>query len=145
MINILLIEDCLADIRLTQEMLKESVIQNKIYVVKDGEEAISFLMKKGNYNKCPSPDLIFLDLNLPKKNGREVLIEIKSDPFLKSIPVLVLTTSTSDVDIITSYKLQANCYLNKPNDLDDFNKLLINIENFWFKKARLPKNSEKLA
>ena len=105
MINILLIEDCLADIRLTQEMLKESVIQNKIYVVKDGEEAISFLMKKGNYNKCPSPDLIFLDLNLPKKNGREVLIEIKSDPFLKSIPVLVLTTSTSDVDIITSYNV----------------------------------------
>ncbi len=136
MINILLIEDCLADIRLTQEMLKESVIENTIYVVKDGEEAIFFLKKQ--IGTFPMPDLILLDLNLPKKNGREVLAEIKTDDVLRSIPVLVLTTSNSDQDILNSYRLQANCYLNKPNDLDDFNKLLISIENFWFKKARLP-------
>lgn len=138
-IDILLVEDNPGDIRLTQEVLKEGKIKNMLSVVNDGEEAISFLKKTGKYTDAISPDLILLDLNLPKKNGREVLIQIKNDPQLSSIPVIILTTSDAENDIINTYASHANCYITKPVDFYQFIKVIRVIEDFWLTIVKLPK------
>ncbi len=138
-IDILLVEDNPADVRLTQENFKEGKILNNLHVVKDGEEAMAFLHRKGKYADAVRPDLILLDLNLPKKDGREVLAEIKTDEKLKIIPVVVLTISKAEEDILKSYNLHANCYIIKPIDLDQFNKIVRSIEDFWLSIVRLPK------
>jgi len=137
-IEILLVEDNPGDIRLTIEALKDSKLKNNLHVVKDGLEAISFLRKKGKYSNVPRPDLILLDLNLPKKNGKDVLAEIKNDPELKRIPVVVLTTSNAEEDIIKSYEYHANCYITKPVDFEQFIKVVKKIEDFWFTIVKLP-------
>ena len=137
-IQILLVEDNPGDIRLTQEALKEGTIRNELHVVKDGVEAIEFLKRKGKYIAHPTPDIILLDLNLPRKDGREVLAEIKSDENLKLIPVIILTTSDADLDIQKSYKLHANCFITKPVDLDQFIFIIRQIETFWFTVVKLP-------
>jgi chemotaxis family two-component system response regulator Rcp1 len=139
MIEILLVEDNPGDARLTIEALKEGRVLNHVSVVGDGEEALLFLRKEGQYSKAPRPDLILLDLNMPKKDGREVLAEIKADPKLKRIPVVVLTTSKADEDILQTYNLHANCYISKPVDLDQFLKIIKTIESFWLNIVRLPK------
>jgi len=128
--EILLVEDNLGDIRLTMEALKESSRNIKLHIVENGLEALHFLRKEKNYRGSPTPDLIFLDLNLPKKNGREVLAEIKADIYLKQIPVVVLTISSAEVDIVNAYENHANCYITKPLDLDEFFKKLLNIIEF---------------
>lgn len=138
-IEILLVEDSPGDIRLTQEALKESRIINNLHVVMDGVEAMDFLMKKGNYIKAPTPDLVLLDLNLPKKSGFEVLAEIKESIELRIIPVVVLTTSESEKDIIRSYEMYVNCFISKPVEFDSFFKVIQNIEDFWFTIVKLPK------
>ena len=137
-VEILLVEDSPGDIRLTQEALKESKISNNLHVVMDGEEAIAFLKKEGKFSEKPRPDLILLDLNLPKKDGREVLAEIKKDEDLKRIPVVVLTISEAEEDVLKSYNLYANCYITKPVDLNQFIKVILSIENFWFTIVKLP-------
>lgn len=137
-IEILLVEDNPGDVRLTQEALKENKVRNTMSVVEDGVEAISFLRQEGNYSDAPRPDLILLDLNLPKKDGREVLAEIKNDPDLKRIPVVVLTTSKAEEDIIKMYDNYANCYITKPVDLDEFISIIKSIENFWVNIVKLP-------
>ncbi|MCP2520886.1 response regulator [Candidatus Aminicenantes bacterium AC-708-M15] len=137
-IEILLVEDNPGDIKLTMEALKDSKLKNNLHVVKDGLEAISFLRKKGKYSNAPRPDLILLDLNLPKKNGRDVLAEIKNDSELKRIPVVVLTTSSAEEDIIKSYEYHANCYITKPVDFEQFIKVVKKIEDFWFTIVKLP-------
>ena len=137
-IQILLVEDNPGDIRLTQEALKEGTIRNELHVVKDGVEAIEFLKRKGKYIAHPTPDIILLDLNLQRKDGREVLAEIKSDENLKLIPVIILTTSDADLDIQKSYKLHANCFITKPVDLDQFIFIIRQIETFWFTVVKLP-------
>ncbi len=137
-IEILLVEDNPADVRLTVESLKESKVCNILHVVEDGEEAIAFLRRKGKYVNKPYPDLILLDLNLPKKNGLEVLAEIKGDEKLKRIPVVVLSASKAEEDIHRSYGLHANCYISKPIDLDQFIRVINSIENFWFTIVKLP-------
>ena len=137
-IQILLVEDNPDDIRLTQEALKEGTIRNELHVVKDGVEAIEFLKRKGKYIAHQTPDIILLDLNLPRKDGREVLAEIKSDENLKLIPVIILTTSDADLDIQKSYKLHANCFITKPVDLDQFIFIIRQIETFWFTVVKLP-------
>ena len=138
--NILLVEDNPGDVRLTKEALKESNLHEEVVLssVPDGVEAILFLNRKGNYEKAPIPDLIFLYLNLPRKDGREVLAEIKQDPFLKQIPVVVLTTSEAQQDIARSYELHANCYITKPVDIHRFIEVVRNIEHFWFNVVKLP-------
>ncbi len=136
--SILLVEDNPADVRLTQEALKEAKVHHELHVVMDGVAAMEFLLKQGNYSDAPRPDLILLDLNLPKKDGREVLEELKMDESLKRIPVVVMTTSQAEEDIINSYDLHANCYVNKPVDLDQFSKIVRNIEDFWLTIVRLP-------
>ncbi|MBK6730685.1 MAG: response regulator [Bacteroidetes bacterium] len=136
--QILLVEDNPGDIRLTQEALKEGDIQNVLHVVKDGVEAMEFLRKKDKYSEMPTPDIILLDLNLPRKDGREVLADIKTDENLKMIPVIVLTTSDTDQDIIKSYKLHANCFITKPVDLELFIFIIQQIQTFWFKVIKLP-------
>lgn len=136
--QILLVEDNPGDIRLTQEALKEGTIRNELHVVKDGVEAIEFLNRKGKYSSQPTPDIILLDLNLPRKDGREVLAEIKADDHLKLIPVIILTTSDADLDIQKSYKLHANCFITKPVDLDQFIFIIRQIETFWFTVVKLP-------
>jgi chemotaxis family two-component system response regulator Rcp1 len=136
---VLLVEDNPGDVRLTQEAFKESKLLHKLYVVRDGEEALDFLFRKGNFSVAPTPDLILLDLNLPKKSGREVLVEIKNDPNLKFIPVVVLTTSEADEDILNSYKLHANCYITKPVEFDKFLNIIKRIEDFWLSIVKLPK------
>ena len=138
MVNILLIEDNPADIRLTREAMKDSRITNNMDVVTDGVEALSFLKKEGRYSEATRPDLILLDLNLPKKDGRELLGDIKSDPELKSIPVVVLTTSEAEQDIVKTYNLHANCYIAKPVELEKFITVIRSIENFWFTIVKLP-------
>lgn len=138
-IEILLVEDNSGDIRLTQEALKESKIYNSLHVVTDGVEAIDFLNKTGDYANVPTPDLILLDLNLPKKNGFEVLAEIKESPELRFIPVIALTTSESEKDILQSYKMHANCFISKPVEYDSFINVIKGIEDFWFIIVRLPK------
>ncbi|MGB4869810.1 MAG: response regulator [Candidatus Promineifilaceae bacterium] len=136
-ISILLIEDNPGDVRLTQEALKEGKILNQITVVEDGVEAMGYLRKKDNQNR---PDLIMLDLNLPRMNGREVLATIKADETLRRIPVVVLTTSDSEQDILDSYNLHANCYVTKPVDLEQFIHVVRSIEDFWLTVVKLPPN-----
>lgn len=138
-IEILLVEDNPGDIRLTEEALKEGSIINNLHVVMDGAEALDFLFKRGKYTAAPTPDLILLDLNLPKKDGREVLQEIKAETGLKSIPVIVLTTSKSEDDVCRMYELQANCYISKPVDLSKFFGVIKSIEDFWLTIVKLPK------
>lgn len=137
-VDILLVEDNPGDVRLTQEILKESKIRNKLVVVMDGEEALYYLHKEGQYSKAKRPDIILLDLNLPKVNGKEVLASIKSDPELKRIPVVVLTTSVAEQDILKTYDLHANCYITKPIDLDQFITVVKLIEDFWLTIVKLP-------
>ncbi len=141
-IEILLVEDNPADIRLTQEALKEEKLHNNLNVVNDGVEALAYLRREGGYAKAPRPDLILLDLNLPRKDGREVLTEIKNDEKLKSIPVVVLTMSEAEADILKSYKLHANCYIKKPLDLSQFSKVVKSIQDFWLTIVKLPANSK---
>ncbi len=142
-IEILLVEDNPGDVRLTIEALKEGKVLNNLNVVEDGVEAINYLRKVGKYADKLRPDLILLDLNLPKKDGREVLAEIKEDPNLKRIPVVVLTTSNAEQDIIKSYDKHANCYITKPVDLNQFIEVIKSIENFWLTIAILPPNGMK--
>ncbi|MCX6353427.1 MAG: response regulator [Candidatus Aureabacteria bacterium] len=137
-IEILLVEDNPADVRLTTEALKEEKIYNNLYVVTDGVEAMAFLRREGNYANAVRPDLILLDLNLPKKDGREVLKEIKNDPRLKVIPVVVLTVSKAEEDILRSYSLHANCYITKPVDLTQFIRVAKGIQDFWLTIVKLP-------
>ena len=137
-IEILLVEDNLGDVRLTQETLKEFEQQNHISVAKDGVEALAFLRREGPYVNAAHPDLILLDLNLPKKGGREVLAEIKTDEQLRRIPVVVLTTSSAERDVLEMYDLHANCYITKPVDLDQFRTVIKALEQFWFTIVRLP-------
>jgi CheY-like chemotaxis protein len=141
-IDILLVEDNPGDIRLTTEALQEAKMFNKLHVVTDGVEAIEFLRQTGAYKDAARPDLILLDLNLPRKDGREVLKEIKEDPILKTIPVVVLTVSKSEEDILRSYNLHANCYISKPVDLAQFLKVARSIQEFWFTMVKLPPNSK---
>ncbi len=136
--EILLVEDNPGDVRLTQEVFKENKLRNNLNVVEDGLEAMDFLRRVGKYADAPRPDLILLDLNLPKKDGREVLEEIKEDPNLKHIPVVVLTTSQAEEDIIKSYNLHANCYITKPVDLEQFITVVKSIEDFWLTIVKLP-------
>ncbi len=138
-IRILLIEDSAADIRLTQEVFRDGKFVNELSVVRDGEEALDYLYQRGEHAMAPRPDLVLLDLNLPKLDGREVLEVIKSDPSLRSIPVAVLTTSSNDRDILESYNLGANCYLTKPVDLGQFLTVVHAVEDFWLGMVRLPR------
>ncbi|MCB0190305.1 MAG: response regulator [Anaerolineae bacterium] len=137
-IEILLIEDNPGDVRLTIEAFKDAKVRNNLMVASDGLEAMAILYKKGKYTDAPRPDLILLDLNLPLKDGREILTEIKADDTLKLIPVVVLTTSNADEDIFRSYELNANCYITKPVDLDQFLKVVKSIESFWLEVVVLP-------
>ena len=137
-IEILLVEDSPGDQRLTMEALKEGKINNNLYIVEDGEEAIAFLKKEAPFTSVPKPDLILLDLNLPKMNGQEVLEIIKADEDLKRIPVVILTTSQSDEDILNAYNLNANCYITKPVDFDQFIHVVNKIQEFWFTIVKLP-------
>jgi len=137
-INILLIEDNPGDVRLTQEAFKEGRMEVDMSVVMDGVEAVKFLKKQEKYQEAVTPDLVLLDLNLPKMDGREVLEVIKSDPKLKRIPVVVLTTSNAEQDILKSYNLHVNCYINKPVDFDKFFDIIQKIEDFWLSIAVLP-------
>jgi two-component system, chemotaxis family, response regulator Rcp1 len=138
-INILLVEDNPGDIRLTKEVFKEGKIGNNLDVVMDGEEAMLYLHKTGQYKNAITPDLILLDLNLPKKNGREVLAEIKADKQLMLIPVIVLTTSEAEQDILNMYANHANCYITKPVDFHQFMNVIRSIEDFWLNIVKLPK------
>jgi chemotaxis family two-component system response regulator Rcp1 len=137
-IEILLIEDSPSDTALTIEALEEGKIANNLSHVEDGVEAMEFLRRQGKYKNAPRPDLIMLDLNLPRKDGREVLVEIKNDEGLKIIPIIVLTTSRSDKDILQSYKLNANCYITKPVDFRQFMDVVRSIEKFWLSVVTLP-------
>ncbi len=137
-IDILLVEDNPGDVRLTIEALKEDKLQNNLHVVRDGIEAMDFLHQEGEYANMPRPDLILLDLNLPKKDGCEVLEEIKADERLKRIPVVILTTSQAEEDILRTYGLHANCYITKPVNLEQFTKVVRSIEQFWLTIVRLP-------
>ncbi len=136
--NILLVEDNPADIRLMLEILKEGDIQSDFHVVTDGEEAIDFLRHQGPHKNVPRPDIVFLDLNLPKKDGREVLQEVKEDPLLRRIPVIVMTTSGGKEDIDTAYDHHANCFITKPVDLQDFMKVAETLKHFWLAMVQLP-------
>jgi len=137
-IEILLVEDNESDLRLTQEALKEGKVRTNLSHVWDGEEASEFLLRRGKFNGAARPDLILLDINLPRKNGMELLAEIKQEATLKTIPVVVLTTSHADEDILRSYELHANCYITKPVDLTQFIKIVQTIDNFWFTVVTLP-------
>jgi chemotaxis family two-component system response regulator Rcp1 len=137
-IDILLVEDSLGDARLAQEALRESKVQNQLHHVLDGVDAMDFLRRQGKYGDAIRPDLIVLDLNLPRKDGREVLAEIKQDEDLKRIPVVILTTSKAEEDIIKSYNLHANCYISKPIDLNQFMKVVKSVEEFWLTIVKLP-------
>ena len=137
-IEILMVEDNPGDIRLTVEALKEGKVRNHLYTVGDGEEALTFLRRQGRYAQAARPDLILLDLNLPKKTGQEVLAEIKDDPDLRRIPVVILTVSEAEADILKTYNLHANCYITKPVDLDRFIEVVKSIEDFWLTVVMLP-------
>ena len=137
-IEILLVEDNPGDVRLTKEALKEARVRNHLHVARDGAEAMSFLRREGPHAGAPRPDLVLLDLNLPKRNGREVLADIKGDPSLQHIPVVILTTSQAEQDIFESYRLRANAYVTKPVDLEQFLKVVSAIEQFWLEIVRLP-------
>jgi len=137
-IEILLVEDNPADIRLAQEAFKDAKVHNVLYAVRDGVEAMAFLRREGKYAKVGRPDLILLDLNLPKKDGREVLAEIKTDEHLKLIPVVILTVSKDEEDILKTYNLHANCYITKPIDFEQFMRVVKGIEEFWLTIVKLP-------
>lgn len=139
-IEILLVEDSPSDADLTIETLNDSKVLNNLHVVEDGVEAIAFLHRKGKYQNAVRPDLILLDLNLPKKDGREVLSEIKADLELSTIPVVVLTTSAAEEDVVRSYQLHANCYVTKPVGLEEFISIVKLIESFWLAAVKLPPN-----
>lgn len=140
-IEILLVEDNPGDVRLTTEALKEGRVLNNLTIVTDGVEAMAYLRKEGKYSKAVRPDLVLLDLNLPKKDGREVLKELKEDPALKAIPVVVLTISKAEEDVLKSYNLHANCYITKPVDLEQFIKVAKSIQDFWLTIVKLPKGA----
>jgi len=137
-IEVLLVEDNPGDVRLTREALKEGKVRNHLHVAADGVEALAFLRREGPHGDAPRPDLILLDLNLPRKSGREVLEEIKADPSLRLIPVVILSSSEAEQDILRAYDLHANCYVTKPVDLDRFITVVKSIEDFWFTIVKLP-------
>jgi len=139
LVEILLVEDNPGDARLAMEVLKEAKVRNRLHWARDGVEALSFLRRESPYEKKPRPDVILLDLNLPKKDGREVLSEIKNDEILRRIPVVVLTISKDEEDIFRTYNLHANCFVTKPIDLDQFVKVVKSIEDFWLTIVKLPK------
>jgi CheY-like chemotaxis protein len=141
-IEILLVEDNPGDVRLTEEAFKEGKVLNKLSVVSNGEEALSFLRRQGHFSAAPRPDVILLDLNLPRKDGREVLAELKGDPDLKRIPVVILTTSSAEKDILATYNLHANCYITKPVDLEQFLEVVKSIESFWLTIVTLPSDGQ---
>lgn len=141
-VEVLLVEDNPGDVRLMVEALKDAKVNNNLHVAKNGEEAMAFLRKEGGYAGVQAPDLIMLDLNLPKKDGREVLQEIKEDPDLNHIPVVVITTSSAEEDILKSYKLHANCYITKPVNFEQFIKVVHSIEEFWLTVVKLPGNNK---
>ena len=138
--QILLVEDNPGDVLLTEEALSEAKVANDVHVARDGEEAMAFLRRESGFTDAPRPDLILLDLNLPRKDGREVLAEVKADPALRRIPVIVLTTSEAEEDILRSYDLHANSYVTKPLDIDDFLGAVRKIEGFWLELVRLPED-----
>jgi two-component system response regulator len=142
-IEILLVEDNPGDIRLMRESFKDAKVRNNINHVGDGIAALAYLRREGPYARAPRPDIILLDLNLPKKDGRQVLAEIKSDDDLKRIPVVILTTSRAEEDIVKSYDLHANCYISKPVDLEQFMHVVRSIENFWFTIVILPPDGNR--
>lgn len=137
-IEILLVEDSLMDIRLTQEAFREAKVRNNLNVVTDGEQALDYLYHRGSFEHASRPDLILLDLNLPKRDGREVLAEVKGDQSLKRIPVVILTTSQADEDIVRSYDLHVNCYITKPVDIHQFLDVIKSLNNFWLSVVALP-------
>ncbi|MDQ3339876.1 MAG: response regulator [Myxococcota bacterium] len=137
-IEILLVEDNAGDVRLTQEALREGKVKNNLTIARDGEEALKLLRREPPFENAARPDLILLDLNLPRKDGRQVLQDIKSDPKLQAIPVVVLTTSNAEADIMKSYQLHANCYITKPVDLDQFITVVKSIDEFWLSIVKLP-------
>lgn len=141
-VEILLIEDNPGDVRLTQEAFKESDLQNHLTVASDGIEALTILERSGPYENAVRPDLILLDLNLPRMDGREVLTRIKNSPHLKCIPVVVLTTSSAETDVLQAYRLHANCYVTKPVDFNRFLRVIRSIEDFWLSVVRLPRNED---
>jgi chemotaxis family two-component system response regulator Rcp1 len=138
LLQVLLVEDNPGDVRLTEEAFKDAKVQLEMHVAVDGVEAMEFLRREGKFADCPRPDLILLDLNLPRKDGRDVLAEIKGDPSLMTIPVVILTTSASDVDIESSYMLHANCYISKPVDMEGFLTVVKSIDDFWLSVVKLP-------
>jgi len=142
-IDILLVEDNPGDVRLTMELLKEAKVRNTVSVVGNGEDALAFLRRRGKYADAPHPDLILLDLNIPRKDGREVLAEIKQDPVLKRIPVVILTTSKAEEDVLKSYNLYANCYVAKPVGLEQFATVVKSIEEFWLAIVKLPPDGKE--
>lgn len=137
-VEILLVEDNPVDVMITEDAFNTGRVCNNLYVAEDGEEAMDFLYKRGKYASAPSPEIILLDLNLPRKDGREVLAEVKGDPSLRHIPVIILTTSQDEEDISRSYELQANCFITKPVDMEQFAKALECLGEFWFTLVRLP-------
>ncbi len=137
-IEILLVEDNPGDARLTREALAQSKVRNNLSHARDGEEAMAFLRRQGTFGSAPTPDLVLLDLNLPRRDGREVLEDIKNDAALKHIPVVILTSSQAEEDIMRSYRLHANCFITKPVDLEQLTKVVQGIEQFWFTLVRLP-------
>lgn len=141
-LQVLLVEDNAGDVRLTREAFRDANMSIEFHVASDGVEAMAFLRREGDNPNAPRPDLILLDLNLPKMDGREVLAHIKEDDSLKSIPTVILTTSEAEVDIAKSYELQANCYLSKPVQLDAFESLVKSINEFWLTKAKLPRKAQ---
>ena len=144
-VEILLVEDNPGDVRLTREALVDGKVWNNLHHAADGVEALDFLRQQGKHTSAPRPDMILLDLNLPRKSGREVLADIKADPTLRSIPVVVLTTSKAEEDVLESYGLHANCYIVKPIDLDQFIRVVQSIESFWLCIVRLPTASAEMA
>jgi two-component system, chemotaxis family, response regulator Rcp1 len=142
-IEILLVEDNPGDVRLTQEALADAKVRNNLHVADNGEEAMSFLRRQGKYDHAPRPDIVLLDLNLPKKNGMEVLDEMKHDTGLRTIPVVILTTSEAERDISKAYNSHANCYIAKPLDLDQFVQVIQTIEAFWFSIVKLPQGKKE--
>jgi chemotaxis family two-component system response regulator Rcp1 len=140
-IEVLLVEDSPGDVRLTREAFKDAKVHINLHVASDGAEAMVFLKREGKYANVPRPDLILLDLNLPKKDGREVLEEIKENPTLKTIPVVILTTSSSEADILRSYQLHANCYITKPVGLEGFLTVVKSIDSFWLSVVKLPREA----
>ena len=140
-IEILLVEDNPGDVRLTQEVFREGRLANQLHIARDGVEALALLHREAPHAQAVRPDLILLDLNLPRKDGRELLAEIKTDPALRQIPVIILTTSSADQDILKAYDLHANCYLTKPVDLEEFIRVVRSIEDFWLALVKLPKQA----